>query len=145
MNALSPPSFPSMSFTDDRLDHMAATLRRAGWRVTEPADAAWAGQFSDHLIARFLAHVVPRLDDLIPFAALYIVADEETYAAAFDRLWRLAWVRGGSFLPDQAAFDLEDWLHRRLLAAVEHCESEILQRVIRDIAEHDAMRELANG
>jgi hypothetical protein len=77
--------------------------------------------------ARFREHIVPRLELRLPDAALAVVLGHSSYANAWSELWWFAWFKAASFLSSDLLLDLEEWIHRRLLAEIDRVESEIEQ------------------
>ena len=77
----------------------------------------------------FRKHIMPRLEARMPDAALSELNEEQSYGDAFSALWWFSWFRGGSFLPDDVLFDLEEWIDQRLLAEIERLEPQVEQQI----------------
>lgn len=72
----------------------------------------------------FRRHLMPRLEALLPNAALAIVTGDASYGESFNDLRWFAWRRGASFLANDILIEMEEWLHARLLTEIERLEAE---------------------
>jgi hypothetical protein len=77
----------------------------------------------------FRKHIMPRLEARLPDAALSVLNEEQSYGDAFSELWWFSWFRGGSFLADGFLADLEEWIHKRLLAEIDRLVPQIEQQI----------------
>lgn len=84
---------------------------------------------------QFRQHVLPRLKERLPDAALAVIYGQQSYGEAHGGLWWFAWRRGASFLSSNHCFNLEGWLHQRLLAEIDRLEPLVEQITERDDAD----------
>jgi hypothetical protein len=83
----------------------------------------------DRFAQDFRKHIMPRLEARLPDTALSVLNEEQSYGDAFSALWWFSWFRGASFLADDVLSDLDEWIHKKLLAEIDRLEPQVEQQI----------------